>query len=170
MENKHWHAVYTASRAEKKVRERLAEVGVECFLPVQTVVRQWSYRKAKVVVPVIAGMVFVRVERKEWVKVLEVRGVVSFLKQWGEREPAVIPDKQMEDFRFLVDFSEEAVEMVNEDIAVGDSIQVVKGALKGLEGELVQFRGETKVAVRIDLLGCALVDIPASFVERVNVG
>ena len=95
---------------------------------------------------------------------------VSFLKLRGEREPAVIPDKQMEDFRFLVDFSEEAVEMVNEDIAVGDSIQVVKGALKGLEGELVQFRGETKVAVRIDLLGCALVDIPASFVERVNVG
>ena len=170
VENKHWHAVYTASRAEKKVRERLAEVGVECFLPVQTVVRQWSYRKAKVVVPVIAGMVFVRVERKEWVKVLEVRGVVSFLKLRGEREPAVIPDKQMEDFRFLVDFSEEAVEMVNEDITVGDSIQVVKGALKGLEGELVQFRGETKVAVRIDLLGCALVDIPASFVERVNVG
>ena len=118
----------------------------------------------------IAGMVFVRVERKEWVKVLEVRGVVSFLKLRGEREPAVIPDKQMEDFRFLVDFSEEAVEMVNEYIAVGDSIQVVKGALKGLEGELVQFRGETKVAVRIDLLGCALVDIPASFVERVNVG
>ena len=89
MENKHWHAVYTASRAEKKVRERLAEVGVECFLPVQTVVRQWSYRKAKVVVPVIAGMVFVRVERKEWVKVLEVRGVVYFLKQGGERAPAV---------------------------------------------------------------------------------
>ena len=42
MENKHWHAVYTASRAEKKVRERLVEVGVECFLPVQTEVRQWS--------------------------------------------------------------------------------------------------------------------------------
>ena len=46
----------------------------------------------KVVVPVIAGMVFVRVERKEWVKVLEVRGVVSFLKLRGEREPAGLAD------------------------------------------------------------------------------
>ena len=68
-------------------------------------------------------------------------------------------------FRFLLDFSEEAVELVNEEIAVGDWIEVVKGPLKGLEGELVKFRGTTKVAVRIDMLGCALVDIPASFVK-----
>ena len=72
----------------------------------------------------------------------------------------------MKEFRFLVDFSEDAIEMVNENIGVGDLIQVVKGPLKGLEGELVNFLGETKVAVRIEWLGCALVDIPASFVER----
>ena len=187
---RYWHAVFTASRAEKKVRERFEEEGVECFLPVQTVVRQWTHRKARVVVPVIAGMIFVRVEKREQITVLETRGVVSFLRLRGEKEPAVIPDKQMADFRFLLDFSEEAVEMVNEEIAVGfrflldfseeavemvneeiavgDMIQVVKGPLKGLEGELVKFRGTTKVAVRIDMLGCALVDIPASFVEKRN--
>lgn len=32
-ETVHWHAVFTASRAEKKVRDRLEELGVECFLP-----------------------------------------------------------------------------------------------------------------------------------------
>ena len=143
---RYWHAVFTASRAEKKVRERFEEEGVECFLPVQTV----------------------GVEKREQITVLETRGVVSFLRLRGEKEPAVIPDKQMADFRFLLDFSEEAVEMVNEEIAVGDMIQVVKGPLKGLEGELVKFRGTTKVAVRIDMLGCALVDIPASFVEKRN--
>lgn len=163
-----WHAVFTASRAEKKVRDRLAEQGIECYLPVQTVVRQWSYRKARVVVPVIAGMIFVRVGRQEQVKVLQTKGTVAFLRFRGSQGPAVIPDKQMEDFRFLLDFSEEAVEMVNEHIDLGDFITVVKGPLKGLEGELVKFRGVTKVAVRIEMLGCALVDIPASFVERLN--
>lgn len=167
-QNSYWHAVFTASRAEKKVRERLEEQGVECFLPVQTVVRQWTYRKSRVVVPVIAGMVFVRVGRQEQVKVLQTKGVVTFLRLKGEQGPAVIPDRQMREFRFLLDFSEEAVEMVNEDIAMGDFIRVVKGSLKGLEGELVKFRGTTKIAVRIDILGCALVDIPASFVEKVN--
>lgn len=167
-EEVHWHAVFTASRAEKKVRDRLTEEGIECFLPVQTVIRQWTYRKSRVVVPVIAGMIFVRVSRQERVKVLQTKGVVLFLRLRGGKGPAVIPDKQMKEFRFLLDFSEEAIEMVNEDIEEGDLIQVVKGPLKGLEGELVMFRGITKIAVRIDMLGCALVDIPASFVEKLN--
>lgn len=163
---KFWHAVFTASRAEKKVRDRLSEKKVECFLPVQTVVRQWTYRKSQVVVPVIAGMIFVRVTRQEQVTVLQTKGVVSFLRLRGGVEPAIIPDRQLEMFRFLLDFSEEAVEMINEDIEVGDLIQVVKGPLKGMEGELVKFKGETKVVIRIDMLGCALVNIPASFVQR----
>ena len=152
-ETVHWHAVFTASRAEKKVRDRLEELGVECFLPVQTVLRQWTYRKSRVVVPVIAGLVFVRVSRQE-------------LK--GEAGAAVIPDKQMEDFRFLLDFSEEAVEMTNENIKAGDLVRVVKGSLRGMEGELIRHKGVTKVLVRIDMLGCAMVNIPASFVEKLN--
>lgn len=161
-----WYAVFTASRAEKRVRERLAEEGVECFLPLQTVVRQWTYRKAKVEVPVIAGMIFVRVGKQDQLRVLQTKGVVSFLRLKGGRGPAVIPDRQMEAFRFLLDFSDEAVEMVNEDVAVGDLVRVVKGSLKGLEGELVKFQGKTKVAVRMEMLGCALVDIPSTFVEK----
>ena len=167
LEGVRWHALYTASRAEKKVRDRLMEQGIECFLPVQTVVRQWTYRKSRVVVPVVAGMVFVRVTRQEQVKVLQTKGAVAFLRLRGGAGPAVIPDRQMEAFRFLLDFSEEAVEMINEEVEVGDLVQVVKGPLKGMEGELVKFKGETKVVVRIDMLGCASVNIPASFVERV---
>ena len=125
-ETVHWHAVLTASRAEKKVRDRLEELGVECFLPVQTVLRQWTYRKSRGVVPVIAGLVFVRVGRQEQVKVLQTKGVVAFLRLKGEAGAAVIPDKQMEDFRFLLDFSEEAVEMTNENIKAGDLVRVVK--------------------------------------------
>lgn len=161
-----WYAVFTASRAEKRVRERLAEEGVECFLPLQTVMRQWTYRKAKVEVPVIAGMIFVRVGKQDQLRVLQTKGVVSFLRLKGGQGPAVIPDRQMEAFRFLLDFSDEAVEMVNEDVAVGDLVRVVKGPLKGLEGELVKFQGKTKVAVRMEMLGCALVDIPSTFVEK----
>lgn len=166
-ENFHWHAVFTASRAEKKVRERLEDAGIECYLPVQTVVRQWTYRKARVVVPVIAGMIFVRVSRQDQLQVLQTKGVVSFLRLKGGNGPAVIPDRQMKEFRFLLDFSEEAVEMLNEDVGVGDLVQVVKGPLKGLEGELIEFHGQSKIVVRLDMLGFAMVDIPVSFVERV---
>ena len=85
-----------------------------------------------------------------------------------EAGAAVIPDKQMEDFRFLLDFSEEAVEMTNENIKAGDLVRVVKGSVRGMEGELIRHKGVTKVLVRIDMLGCAMVNIPASFVEKLN--
>lgn len=47
-------------------------------------------------------------------------------------------------------------------------MRVIKGPLTGLEGELVTINGKSKVAVRLDMLGCAHVDMPVGFVERVG--
>ena len=40
-----WYAVYTAARAEKKVKERLDQIGIENYLPLRTEYRVWSDRK-----------------------------------------------------------------------------------------------------------------------------
>ena len=48
-------------------------------------------------------------------------------------------------------------------VQIGD---VVKGPLKGLEGELVEVDGKAKVVVRLDLLGCAGVDMPVRVLSR----
>lgn len=164
-----WLVVHTASRCEKKVRERLEAQGIDCFLPIQTVLRQWKYRKKKVEVPVISGTIFVRITPDRQLDVLRTQGIVMFLKLRGETHPAVIPDKQMDAFRFLVDYSEDAIEIVNEDLAVGDLITVIKGPLRGLEGELISFKGSSKIMIRIESLGCALVDIPSTFVESLTI-
>ena len=167
MADKHWHAVYTASRAEKKVRERLDAAGIECFLPVQAVVRQWAHRKARVVVPVIPGLLFVRVERKDRVPVLETQGVVAFLKLRGEREPATIPDDQMERFKFMVGAADSAIQFTDQPLTPGEKVRVVRGPLCGLEGELTQVDGDTVVYVRLDCLGCASVRIAINSVEKI---
>ena len=49
-----WYAVYTAPRAEKKVKEQLDKIGVENYLPLQPVVRLWNNRKKKIFIPDIA--------------------------------------------------------------------------------------------------------------------
>ena len=56
--------------------------------------------------------------------------------------------------------------MCTAPLAPGELIRVVKGPLKGLEGELVEVDGKAKVVVRLDLLGCAGVDMPVGFVEK----
>ncbi|MGH2644138.1 MAG: transcription termination/antitermination NusG family protein, partial [Chitinophagaceae bacterium] len=47
-----WYALYTKSRNEKKVAERLVQKDIEIFFPLQEEVHQWSDRRKKVKVPV----------------------------------------------------------------------------------------------------------------------
>ena len=42
--NTNWNVLYTAPRAEKQVKERIAALGVECFLPLHRTPRVWSDR------------------------------------------------------------------------------------------------------------------------------
>ena len=48
---KQWYVIYTKSRAEKQVNQRLLEQGIETYLPLQKIIRQWADRKKRVEVP-----------------------------------------------------------------------------------------------------------------------
>ena len=60
-----WLAAYVQSCLEKKTAERLKAMGVECYLPVQSEMRQWSDRRKKVDRLVIPMMIFVHVTPQE---------------------------------------------------------------------------------------------------------
>lgn len=85
----------------------------------------------------------------------------------GESSPAVIPDEQMARFRFMLDYSEEAICMNSSPLARGEKVRVVKGPLTGLVGELVNVDGKSKIAVRLNMLGCACVNMPIGYVEAI---
>ncbi len=84
----------------------------------------------------------------------------------GKRKPTAVKWKGVVCRAY--DYSDEAVEMCTAPLAPGELIRVVKGPLKGLEGELVEVDGKAKVVVRLDLLGCAGVDMPVGFVEKMK--
>ena len=60
----HWFAVYTKSRNEKKVYERLIDEGYEAYLPLQKRLKQWSDRKKWVEEPLLRSYVFVKINRE----------------------------------------------------------------------------------------------------------
>ncbi|MFK2049412.1 UpxY family transcription antiterminator [Bacteroides fragilis] len=152
---KSWLAAYVRLYHEKKTRDRLTAMGIESFLPVQEEIHQWSDRRKKIERVVIPMMIFVHVDPAERAEVLTLSSVSRYMVLRGQSTPAVIPDEQMERFRFMLDYSEEAIEVCSSPLA-------------GLEGELVTIDGKSKVAVRLDMLGCAHVDMPVGFVERVG--
>ena len=101
-------------------------------------------------------------------EVLTLSSISRYMVLRGESTPAVIPDQQMLRFKFMLDYSDETISMSTSPLAPGEKIRVIKGPLAGLEGELVHVNGKSKVAVRLTMLGCACVDIPAGCVEPVS--
>ena len=163
-ESARWYALYTKSRNEKKVYERLVGAGYECFLPLQKTVRQWSDRKKVVEVPLINSYLFVRMVLSQRFAVLQDPGAVCFIN--FEKLPAPVADK---DIAYLKRIMEEgfAVEIVDTPLAPGEKVKVISGQLTGLEGELVDHKGGQRVVVRIENIPFSLVvTVPLESVER----
>lgn len=87
---------------------------------------------------------FVHVTPQERPLPLTLQAISRYMVLRGESRPAVIPEEQMERFRFMLDYSPEAVEICSTPLAAGDAVKVVKGPLAGLEGELVMIGGKAK--------------------------
>jgi transcriptional antiterminator RfaH len=159
-----WYAIYTNPRAEKQVRDRLMEAGVEVFLPLQKTYRIWSDRKKLVEVPLLSSYVFVKVIPKDFPKVYQSYGVVKFITFEGQ--PASIPQNQIDNLRLLIN-SEAEIEISSEKFEKGDNVEVIRGSLIGLTGELVTKGPHSRVVVRIDRLDQNLiVNIPMTFLRR----
>jgi transcription antitermination factor NusG len=153
---------------ERKVSERLGEMGIESFVPIQQEIHQWSDRRKKVERVLTPMMVFVHANVTERKEVLTLSTVSRYMVMRGESTPVVIPDDQMERFRFMLDYSEDAISINEAPLVKGDAVRVIKGPLTGLEGELIKVGDKHEIAIRIDMLGCACVDMPIGFVEQIR--
>lgn len=162
-----WYAVHTASRAEKKVKERLDRIGVENYLPLKTEYRVWCSRKKKVSVPLIAGYIFVCIRESDVVSVLNIPGVLAFLRENGKA--VGIPEMQIRRLKFVEDQTDEPIEVSFEEIPKGAWVEIVKGKLAGFQGEMVEVKDKYKIVLRLDRLGCAMLTVSASCVKRMKI-
>lgn len=166
--SKRWYVALVRMHHEKKISERLSKMGIDSFVPVQQQIHQWSDRRKLVDTVLLPMMVFVHVTPKERMEVLSFSTVSRYMVMRGESTPAVIPDEQMARFRFMLDYSDEAVCMNDSPLARGEKVRVIKGPLSGLVGELVTVGSKSKIAVRLNMLGCACVDMPIGYVEPIH--
>lgn len=113
-------------------------------------------------------MIFVHVNSDEQRSVITLPSVMRYMVLRGEHAPTAIPATQMEQFRFMVDFSDSPVRFDSQPLRPGEKIRVIKGSLAGLEGELITVDGKSGIAIRINQLGCAMVEMQSSMVERIG--
>ena len=166
MEQTNWYAIYTAFRAEKRVKQRLDQAGIMNYIPSRTVKRKLGDREEQVEVPLFSGCVFVRVVYSEFVRVLSLGGIISFLRE-GEESPVIYSDQQVESLRLLNDLADE-IEVIEDSIPTYSPVRVVHGKLSGLEGELMEDQEICRVVVRLPRMGNVVTAISRDSVERMG--
>jgi transcriptional antiterminator RfaH len=163
-----WFAIYTRSRNEKKVVTELLEQGFQAWVPLHKTMRQWSDRKKMVEVPLFNSYVFIHTTPSKIRTVISmIDGAVYVVSFSGQ--PAVIPDKQIEDLTLLLNSSEK-FEVSFDEFEQGDHVEVVKGSLKGLQGLFVKYKGQNRVLMHIDAINQKLIiDINPAFIKKMQI-
>ncbi len=157
----HWYAVSTRSRFEKRVAQALNEKGIEVFLPLTKTLRQWSDRKKMVELPLINGYVFVRIDYKDHVSVLQTPGVVRFLT--FQKHPARVTDSEILNLRILLENSDNVKKLeVNHEI--GEYIEINSGPFAGYKGEILRKKSDQQLIVRLDFMSTIIsVEVSSKF-------
>ena len=165
----HWFIGRVKHCHELKVADMLAQMGVEYFLPQQTVKRKWSDRTKKVQVMLLPGYILIRCMNSERVSILEnVRSITGFMTDRDLKQPATIRDNDLETFRRMVEYEDIPVCIDTNSFAAGDRVRVKFGPLIGRECELVEVSGKKCVAVGLGILGSARIELPLSCIELIE--
>ena len=116
-----WNVIYTKSRSEKKVEERLKNIGIEAYCPVRTEVKFWSDRKKSILVPVLPSMVLVKIEKNKRNQVFDIPGVVRYM--FWLKKHAVVRDSEVDSLKLLLE-SNNIIEQNVASYNVGDEIKI----------------------------------------------
>ena len=166
---KFWIAALVQMNCERKSAEKLSKLGISNYVPKQEEIHQWSDRRKKITRVVIPMVVFVRVDEIERNLVRDLSFIYKLITYPGQSQPAIIPDSQISQLQFMVDNSKDQIVFKESSLCIGDTIQVIRGPLKGLTGSVCQTEDKKlMVAVRLDFLGYACVNIPITDIEQIK--
>ena len=166
---KFWIAALVQMNCERKSAEKLSKLGISNYVPIQEEIHQWSDRRKKITRVVIPMVVFVRVDEIERNLVRDLSFIYKLITYPGQSQPAIIPDSQISQLQFMVDNSKDQIVFKESSLCIGDTIQVIRGPLKGLTGFVCQTEDKKlMVAVRLDFLGYACVNIPITDIEQIK--
>lgn len=150
-QTKFWYAIYTLSRSEKKLAKELDKKGIENFLPLLPLKKQWSDRTKTVLEPVFPSYVFVKMNLKsEKIRVLQTSGAHHILSLNGS--PLPIPEEEIELVKIFVrDFPEHLRVQSEEKLEPGNKVLITRGSFKGYRAIVV--RKISSVSVKVNISG-----------------
>ena len=143
-----WYAVHVFSRHEKQVVTQLQERRVDCFLPVYRSVRRWKDRRKELDLVLFPGYVFVHMDLKDRLRVLQLPSVVRFISFNGH--PVPLPEGEIETLSHGLASGIRAEP--HPYLKVGNRVLVRSGPLAGAQGILIRKKEKFRILLSIDLI------------------
>ena len=170
-----WYVAIVNSRHEKSVADKLQEINVESYVAIQKEMRIWKNGKRKLIDRVvIPSIVFVRCTEQTRREIVTLPFVNRFMvnrsaETGGLNKPvAIISDDEIKKLKFMLGQSETPVDFTPIIFRVNDNVRVIRGKLRGLEGEIRQNSdGTHTLVVSLSILGGATVYIAPQDVEKI---
>jgi len=147
-----WYVVYTKPKWEKKVAERLNEIGVVTFCPLLTKISQWSDRKKKISVPLFNSYIFVQLEDLQRHRIFEVTGAIRYLFWLGK--PAVVKDSEIEAIKKWLSVPD-TYDVLVDQWKKGDKIVMESGPFLSQSAVIQEVKKNHYILI-LESLGCIL--------------
>jgi transcription antitermination factor NusG len=145
---KKWFVLYTKANQEIKVTEQLNKIGISCYCPTVTIIKQYSDRKKKVLKPLIPSYVFVFIEEGRRNDVFSVFGVVRYMFWLGK--PAVVREKEVELMKKYLNGEFQSVSLTN--FTKGQLHKISEGIFAGKIGRVIEIQ-KNKIKLQLESLG-----------------
>jgi transcription antitermination factor NusG len=143
-----WFALHVHARKESFVASQLESQGIECFLPRYKSLRKWSDRMKEVELPLFPSYLFSRFDFQNRRPIVTTSGILQIV---GNGRIAIpIADEEISAIQAAVRSG--LPHQPWPFIEVGEKVRVTYGTLAGLEGILVNFKGDHRVVLSVSLL------------------
>nr|WP_278579083.1 UpxY family transcription antiterminator [Bacteroides intestinalis] len=161
-----WFAARTKNNQVLTTRTVLEKLNIEYYLPTQFTVRILRDRRRNVEVPMIQNLIFVHATKQRACDIVNNCYVrLYYMRDFCTHQMLVVPDKQMEDFMLVMNLMPDKVCFENKQLTLGAPVQIIKGELCGIEGEVASMGNHTYVVIRMQGVLSASIRVPRSYLR-----
>ena len=147
-ENRRWFALQVRTRWESSTAVLLSGKGYETLLPTYQTKKRWNGKVKQASAPLFPGYVFCQFDALKRLPILVTPGVISVVGRG--RVPFPVNDGEIAAIQTIVTSGLQAEPWPY--LEVGQKVRIESDSLTGLEGILIQFKGNNRIVVSVSLL------------------
>lgn len=155
-----WYIAECKPTKERTLRSSLESAGYVVYVASQKKTHVYASRNRREVESVvIPGKIFIRTTETElWNILLNYSGIYRFMInraasdfEKGKRVYACVPDYEMQRLQYVLNNAPNPVMFTTETLSLGQQIEIMRGPLNGLKGELATIENASYIVLKMEM-------------------